>query len=221
MLTYYEAKQFYDSFGRKQDKQFYEESAINDLIENSKFYKAKNIVEFGCGTGKLASRLLKSTLPDSCHYTGVDISQTMIALCQKNIEQYSERAKCYRNNGEPKIDVPNQSADRFVSTYVLDLLTEKDSLTLLNEAYRILLPGGYLCLASLTHGISPISRIVEILWNGLYKLKPSIVGGCRPIHLKGYLQTDKWHIIHDSFIVSCGIPSEVLIAKKTINNVIT
>ncbi len=214
MLTYNEVKRFYDDFGRKQDRQLYEESAINNLIEQGKFGEAKYIVEFGCGTGNLASRLLKSVSSGECQYRGVDISQTMVALCQKNIEQFSERATCYRNEGEPKIDVQNQIADRFVSTYVLDLLTEKDVTTLLNEAHRTLLPCGYLCLASLTHGVSPVSRVVEVLWRGLYKLNPSIVGGCRPINLAAYLQNDKWNIIYDSVVVSYGVPSEVIIAKR-------
>ena len=214
MLTYNEVQRFYDSFGRKQDKQFYEESAINDLIKRGNFGEAKNIVEFGCGTGKLASRLLKNILSNNCHYLGVDISQTMVTLCQKNIKQYSDRSKCYKNEGEPRIDIPDQSADRFISTYVLDLLAEKDKITLLNEAYRILLPGGYLCLASLTHGVSLISHIVEIIWNSLYKLKPSIVGGCHPINLTEYMQSDKWNIIHNSVIVSYGVPSEVIIAER-------
>lgn len=214
ILTYDEAKRFYDSFGKKQDKQFYEEPAINELIEYGKFDRAKNIVEFGCGTGKLASRLLKRVLPNDWHYTGVDVSQTMIALCQKNIEQFSKRAKCYKNEGAPKIILPDQSADRFISAYVLDLLTEKDVLTLLNEAYRILVPGGYLCVAGLTHGVTFTSRIVEFLWNSLYKLNPYIVGGCRPINVTTHIQSDKWHIIHDSIVVSYGIPSEVIIARR-------
>ena len=214
MLTYNEVQRFYDSFGKKQDRQFYEEPALKDLIVQGNFSEAKNIVEFGCGTGKLASRLFKDLLPNNCHYLGVDISQTMVSLCQNNLKQYSNRSKCYKNEGEPIINIADQTADRFISTYVLDLLTEKDAITLLNEAHRILLLGGYLCLVSLTHGVSLVSRIVEIVWHSLYKLRPSIVGGCRPIELTQYLRNDKWHIIHDLVIESYGVPSEVVIAKR-------
>ncbi|GMR01168.1 MAG: class I SAM-dependent methyltransferase [Gammaproteobacteria bacterium] len=214
MFTYDEAKTFYNSFGKKQDKQFYAESAILDLLEHGDFANAKSIVEFGCGTGKLAARLLKGISPGNCVYTGVDISQTMVTLCQENIDQFSQRARCYKNEGVPKIAVPDQSADRFISTYVVDLLAEKDVTLLLDEAYRILLPGGYLCLASLTHGVSFTSRIVEFSWNSLYKLNPSIVGGCRPIDLTTHIHGDRWNIIHENVIVSYGVPSEVVIAKR-------
>lgn len=214
MLTYNEAENFYNSFGEKQDKQFYEESAIINLIKKGKFKEAKNIVEFGCGTGRLISRILKSISSEDCHYVGVDISQTMVNLCRKNIEQFSQRATCYKSEGKIKIDVPEKSADRFLSTYVMDLLTEKDIISLLNEAYRVLMPDGYLCLASITHGVTLPSRIMEFCWNCLYKFRPSIVGGCRPINLTKYLQHEKWYILHDDTVVSYGIASEVVIAKR-------
>ncbi len=214
MLTHNEAESFYNAFGIKQDRQFYETKAINTLIEQGEFNTAKNIVEFGCGTGKLAARLLNTILPDDSHYTAVDISQTMVTLCKENIKPFSKRAQCYKNGGKPCLNIQEESADRFLCIYVLDLLTEKDITQLLNEAHRILLPGGYLCLASLTHGISFTSRIVEYCWRALFKLKPSIVGGCRPINLSGYLRNNKWQIIHDSTVISYAVPSEVVIAKK-------
>jgi len=213
MLTYKEAQKFYDAFGKKQDRQFYEESAINDLIAHGNFSDAKNIVEFGCGTGKLASRLLKDVLPADCHYTGVDISQTMVNLCRENLRHYPDRAKCLQSKGKPILNIAAKSADHFISTYVLDLLSGEDITILLNEACRVLMPGGYLCLAGLTHGVSAVSRLVEQVWSCIYKIKPSLVGGCRPLEFAKYLETDKWHIIHDVVIESYAVPSQVLIAS--------
>ncbi len=99
MLTYDEAERFYDSFGIKQDRQIYEESAINALLEHGEFAKAKNVVEFGCGTGRLASLLLTGFLPGDCYYFGIDISQTMIDICRDKIKLFSERAKCFKSEG--------------------------------------------------------------------------------------------------------------------------
>ncbi len=207
-------RKFYDSFGSKQDKQFYEEAPISVLLEQGKLNEATSIVEFGCGTGKLASRLLKNNFSSNSKYLGLDISQTMVGLCQKNIEQFSEHAKCYKSEGEPKVNIEDQCADRFISTYVFDLLSEEDLISVLNEAHRILVPGGYLCLASLTHGVSLVSRIVENIWSALYRLNPFIVGGCHPIQLTKYLHNDKWRILYDSVVVSYGVPSEIVVAEK-------
>jgi len=214
MLTYDEAKRFYNSFGEKQDRQFYENVAIDDLIKHSELGKAEKIVEFGCGTGRLASRLLNSVLPVETKYLCVDISEKMISLCQKSIEPFQDRAQCQKNDGSPIITVPDQSADRFISTYVLDLLSEGDVDTLLDEAYRILKPRGLLCLASLTHGTTSGSRMVELIWNTLYRISPKIVGGCRPICLSEHLQDMNWQILYDATIVSYGVSSEVLVARR-------
>ncbi len=214
MLTYKDAQKFYDAFGEKQDRQFYEESAITDLIAHGNFAEAKNIVEFGCGTGKLASRLLNDVLPADCYYTGVDISPTMVELCREKLRRFPDRAKCLQSKGQPILNITGQSADRFISTYVLDLLSGEDITILLNEAYRVLMPGGYLCLAGLTHGASATSRLVVLVWRGIYRIRPSLVGGCRPLKITGYLKTDQWHILRDKVIESYAVPSEVLIARK-------
>ena len=39
-------------------------------------------MEFGCGTGRLAERLLRDHLPDAATYVAVDSSSTMVSLAQ-------------------------------------------------------------------------------------------------------------------------------------------
>jgi ubiquinone/menaquinone biosynthesis C-methylase UbiE len=214
MLGHAEVRKFYDAFGEKQNKQFYEEAATNLLLEKGEFDKAHSIVEFGCGTGKLASQLLNEIVPDDCKYLGIDISQTMVRLCQDNINPFADRAACQQTTGEPVVNIPDQSTDRFVSLYVMDLLSEEDTISLMREAQRILIPGGYLCLASLTHGTTLISGAVTFIWRCLYRLKPSIVGGCVPINLTRFLDEEKWEIRMDTAIVSFGVPSQVVIASR-------
>ncbi len=214
MLSYQEAKTYYDAFGKKQDKQFYEKAALKKLLHHGVFQKAENIIEFGCGTGKVAHTILLEYASEKTHYTGLDISQTMIDLTRKRLSEFAERVKVYRTDGAPIIPEKDESFDRFVSTYVFDLLNEDDIKEGLKEAHRILKSDGYLCLSGLTHGISVLSRLVEKLVRSLHQLNPSIVGGCRPIHLIQYLAKEQWEIIHNSVILSFGVPSEVVIAKK-------
>ena len=92
-LTTSEARAFYDRFGAKQDKQaFYEDRAIAALIAHADFEHAQSIFEFGCGTGRLAARLLPTPLPDNCHYLGVDISTTMVALARERLRPTGQRS---------------------------------------------------------------------------------------------------------------------------------
>ncbi|RMD62955.1 class I SAM-dependent methyltransferase, partial [Candidatus Parcubacteria bacterium] len=50
MLSYQQAKAFYDRLGKKQDWQrFYEDVATAALLRNGEFDKASAVLEFGCG----------------------------------------------------------------------------------------------------------------------------------------------------------------------------
>jgi ubiquinone/menaquinone biosynthesis C-methylase UbiE len=214
MLSHAQIKKFYDAFGQKQDKQFYEAAALHSLTRHGGFATATSVIEFGCGTGRLAAALLAENLPDTCQYTAMDISQTMIELCEKNTDKFKDRVTCRLSDGSPKLPMPDQSIDRFIATYVLDLLSEDDAQTLMDEAHRVLLPGGLILLACLTYGTTPVSRLVQSLWSGLYALNPNIVGGCRPISLTRYVNPKIWQMVHNETIVSYGVPSEVLVARK-------
>lgn len=215
MLSYKQAREFYDWFDSKQDWQrFYEDSAVANLIEHFALAKSNYVIELGCGTGRLAESLFARHISVNAHYLGVDLSSTMVALTQKRLSKFGSRAQVLLTQGPARLNIPSNSADRFISTYVLDLLTEEDILSVIAEAHRVLVPGGLLGLVSLSHGSTPLSRIVEKLWVGIHKVCPMMVGGCRPISLKAFIN-DAWCIRHNQKIVRFGVPSEVLVAEKT------
>lgn len=208
------AKRFYDRFGSRQDWQgFYENPAINELIPHAAFDFSHSVFEFGCGTGALSARLLQHHLPADARYVGMDISSTMVSLAQKRLAPWPQRARVYQSDGSARIPEPDQSFDRFVSTYVFDLLTPDFIHALLAEAHRLLVPGGKLCLVSMTLGESAFSRAVCWGWQRLWRLSPAITGGCHPVELAGYLRADNWRIDHRTTATSWGITSEVLVAS--------
>jgi ubiquinone/menaquinone biosynthesis C-methylase UbiE len=214
-LTIPEAKSFYDRFGAKQDKQdFYEAPAIEFLLENGDFTHARGIFELGCGTGSLARVLLLNYLPATSTYRAVDISSTMVALATNRLSEFSERAVVSIYSGETDLPASSHSADRFLATYVFDLLSKEEVHRMLGEAHRILRPGGLLCLAGVTPGTTILSRIVMGLWSGLFRIVPSVVGGCRPIRLDEYVSADRWQLKHHRVVVAYGIASEVLVACR-------
>jgi ubiquinone/menaquinone biosynthesis C-methylase UbiE len=210
-----DARAFYDRLGIKQDWQrFYEDPAVADLLNHGNFKSAKSVFEFGCGTGRLAEILLERYLSQDAYYTGVDLSSTMVALASRRIATYGERARVVQTSGEIRFDVPANGFDRFISTYVLDLLSAGDIKRVVAEARRILKPGGLLGLLSLTHGLTFMSRMIEKVWTGLHALKPQIVGGCRPLELQQYVYPPEWRVTHVDKISRFGIASEILIAEK-------
>lgn len=207
-------KSFYDRFGSRQDWQsFYENAAVDALIAHAAFGSAHSVFEFGCGTGALAARLLQQQLPTDACYTGLDISSTMVSLASKRLKPWSERARAIQCGCCAHIDQPDRVFDRFVSTYVFDLLAPDFIRQLLSEAHRLLVPGGKLCLASMTFGATSLSRAVTWGWRHLWRFNPAMVGGCRPIELVDYLHVNFWSVNYRTAVTSWGVSSEVLVAS--------
>jgi len=206
-------KQFYDRFGTRQDSQaFYEDRALDDLIAHAAFPQARTIVEFGCGTGRLARQILMRS-PEAS-YDGFDVSTTMVNLAQDSLASFGNRASVHQlEPGTIHLPVADQSTDRLISTYVLDLLPPADIDTFFGEAQRVLRSDGRLCLVSLTNGTSAFPRFVARLWTRIHRLRPQLVGGCRPIELGEWCDGAHWDILHQRTRVSWGIPSGVLVAR--------
>lgn len=212
-LTFEEAKAYYDGFGAKQDSQvFYEGPAVKTLVENSYFDQAATVFEFGCGTGRFAQELLADHLPSNARYRGVDISTTMVQLATKRLRPFGPRATVAQISDETGIQLEGSSIDRFVSTYVFDLLPSVSAQKVLAQAHRALQANGLLCLVSITPGKSFVSRIVMETWGWIFSQKPSLVGGCRPTQLAELLPATEWQIRYQTVVVAWGIASEVVIA---------
>ena len=210
VLTPEEARRFYDRFGKKQDAQgFYEDPALDDLVRHASLAEAQAVFEFGCGSGRFAARLLAGHLPHSATYLGCDVSSTMVALATERLAPFADRARATLSDGTMHFPLAADSVDRVLCTYVLDLLSETQIAKFLQEAARVLTPGGKLCLVSLTHGTTFPSRVVSTLWGLLYRLRPTIVGGCRPLRLDQFLSPDCWETEYRNVVTPFAVPSEI------------
>ena len=215
ILDYSAAQAYYDKFGKKQDSQgFYEDPALDDLIAQADFQEIQSVFEFGCGTGKFAARILENHLPSTASYLGCDISPVMVDLANQRLKTYDERAKVILSNDTLQFPIADYSVDRIVSSYVLDLLSEADIQRFLSESLRVLKYPGMVCLVSLTRGVTLPSRIVSSLWMKVFRMRPSLVGGCRPIRLESYIDFEQWQLKHKRILSPYGVPSEVLILKS-------
>lgn len=215
-LTRDQARRVYDRIGARQDTQaFYEDRATALLIEHGEFGSAHRVLELGCGTGRFALRLLSEHLPADAHYRALDLSPTMVRLARERLAPFASRAEVVLTDGSPPAAEPTASRDRFVSTYVLDLLPDEDIALVLREAHRILSPAGLLCLTSLSTGIGPLSRFVARTWSWVHGLRPALVGGCRPLELTAWVSSGEWRVRHHSRVAPFGVPSEVLVAERS------
>lgn len=214
-LTHQQARHFYDRFGTKQDTQsFYEDKAIDVLIQHADFPHALKVLEFGCGTGRLARRLFEESLPATAEYQGLDISTTMVQLATQRLQAYASRAQIRQTQGEMHLAFPDLAFDRFVSAYVLDLLPGEEIRELFSEAHRVLNSSGILAVVSLSQGETIVSKGVTGLWRTIHRINPEWVGGCRPVELGDFINHNQWKVTHHEKISQFGITSDVLVADK-------
>ena len=209
-LSHADVETFYDAFGSRQDNAgYYEDVTLAELNRSADFESATAIVEFGCGTGRFAEEMLHV---NNASYWGCDVSATMIQLSQQRLAKFGERVRLVKSSGDVSLPLPDNSADRFVSNYVLDILSADEIEAVLREAQRILKPDGLLCLTGLTHGKELFSKVWTAFWNLRFDLNPKWVGGCRPVALTEFL--DGWELLHHDVVTARGISSEVVVGRK-------
>ena len=154
VLSPAQARAVYDRVGASQDRQgWYEDAAVDQAVAHGAFETARAVVEVGCGTGRLAARLLDRLPPDGT-LAASDPSPVMADLARQRLAAWGGRARVAQAFGVPAV-APG-SADRVVATYVLDLLSDADARQVIADAHRALEPGGRLVLAGLSAGTGPL-----------------------------------------------------------------
>ena len=216
LLSPTQAERFYDRFGKKLDSQtFYEAPALNELAAHLELGTCRSVTEFGCGTGRFAEELFETRLPSHAIYVGRDISTVMVRIARERMARYGARAKVEKSDGVARMDCPDDAFDRFICTFVLDLLSDADARAVMREARRVLTAGGLAGLVSLTNGATPIPWMITHIWNGLRAVSPMLVGGCRPIEILRLVPAPDWKIEYRNVVTPFGIPCEIVVARKT------
>lgn len=208
-------RRYYDRIGRGQDTQrFYEDPPAGRLREFAQFETATSVVELGCGTGRNARTLLREQLPAAANYHGFELSGRMAAIAASRLRPWAGRAAATRIDGDPPLPLDDARADRFIANYVLDLMTPDDARRWLDEAHRVLEPAGLLCLVSITSGTGRASRVVSDTWTRVWRRRPSLVGGCRPIELLDLLDQHQWKTLNREILTAWSVSSEVVVAQR-------
>jgi SAM-dependent methyltransferase len=214
-ITRDEATAFYDRIGPGLDRmRRFEDRAKLRLANRGDFAAAKSVFEFGCGTGRLAEFLLARRLPEDARYEAVDLSPRMVELTRERLGRFGDRVKIELSDGTMHVPGVSANFDRFVATYVLDLLSEPDARALMSEAHHVLARGGLACLVGLTPGVTPASRIVSCLWRAVEASAPSRVGGCRPVRILDTLARGDWRVRSREVLVTLLVPAEVVVAER-------
>jgi ubiquinone/menaquinone biosynthesis C-methylase UbiE len=214
MLSRSSVRAIYDRVGEKLDRwQRHSDPAVDALIAAGSFPDARAVFELGCGTGRFAEKLLALHLPTTAAYTAVDLSPTMVRVARQRLDRFGARVAVHLTDGSPRLGAAAGAFDRFVCMYVLDLMPDHEIREVLEEARRVLVPQGLLCLLCLTRGSGRVSRLVSRTWGALSAVRPALTGGCRPIDLLEYVR-EPWRIRRAEVISRLGVSSQMLVAER-------
>jgi ubiquinone/menaquinone biosynthesis C-methylase UbiE len=214
-LSHEQARRFYDRFGARQDTQAaYEDPPNHDVAAHLELGSARALFELGCGTGRLAEHLFEHGLPADARYRTQDVSGTMVELARTRLARFAPRVQVELSDGSMRLPPADASCDRFVSTYVFDLLALADIERLVSEMRRILRPGGLAGMSGLTEGSGALGGLVTWIWKRVYQLSPERVGGCRPLQLAPFFTSRDWEIRHQRTHAWHGLTSEVLVVQR-------
>ena len=172
----------------------------------------ERVLEVAVGTGLSFRHLLRQN--PSGWTEGIDLTPAMLRQAQRRTRQQEARGGTDRYRlrlGDAyDLDVPDGQFDLVMNSYMFDLLPEEDFERVLREFRRVLRPGGRLVLVNMTVG----EAWYHHFWEGLYRLWPPLLGGCRGVVTAPYLERAGFTDVRRRFVSQWTFPSEVVYGEK-------
>lgn len=186
-----------------------ESKALRRSLELADIEDGQRILEVAVGTG-LAFREIVNRNPHGRN-VGIDISEGMLEKARQRLRTAGDVS--YELSVASTFDIKeaDKPFDMIMSSYMFDLLDEDDWSQALKEFYRVLSVRGILLLVNMTIGERPGSGIYQ----GIFRLSPSLMGGCRGVRLSGAVENAGFTIKVREYVQQSLFPSEVILAIKT------
>ena len=171
----------------------------------------ERFLEAGAGTGWAFSRLVTSSGIDNA--VALDAAEGMLAVARQRLQ-----TEASLNHGPflladlramPFLD---STFDCLLSSYTFEVLPTRDITCALEEAWRVLRPGGRLVCVNLTEGSAEDAAITDY-WKERFKSDPESFGGARPLQLAPAFEHAGWDQLTRSYIAGSW-PSEVIRALR-------
>lgn len=187
---------------------FAESKARVRCLDLAAIKNGEKVLEVAVGTGVLFEQILR--LNPSGINEGIDLTEAMLARARERARRTGSSNYTLRTGDAYSLDYPEESFDVVVNNYMFDLIPQQDFITVLNEFRRVLRKGGRLVLVSMTRG----SGLFNTVWDWLYRYRPALLGGCRGVELRPYLEQAGFEKINREYVSQIGFPSEVVYGVK-------
>jgi ubiquinone/menaquinone biosynthesis C-methylase UbiE len=189
----------YDLFGI-----LMESKARQRALEVAAIQDGEKILEVALGTGLNFIEILKRN-PNGW-VDGIDVSMKMVEKARKRISKTRQNNFTLHLCDCRHLPFEDETFDVLMSQYLLDILPVEDFIPILLEFKRVLKDGGRMVLVNMTKGEKWLNQIYE----GIYKLKPPLLAGCRGVMAQPFLEEIGFREFHREFVSQLGFPSEVL-----------
>ncbi len=201
--TYRRVAPFYDAWGR-----LTESRARHRSLKLAAIRDGESVLEVAVGTGLAFVEILKAN--PSGRTVGIDLTPAMLDRARRKAARLDQSGYELSLGDAYHLDFAPGSFDVLVNHYMFDILPEEDFGRVLEGFRRVLRAGGRLALVNMT---TP-QAWPQALWQGLYRLNPKSMGGCRGVQLAPHLKRAGFEITHNEHISQMTFPSEVILAVK-------
>jgi len=193
----------YDLFGI-----LMESKARQRAIDMAAIKNGEKILEVAFGTGLNFVEILKRN-PQGW-VNGIDVSMKMLERARKRISKTGQKNyTLYLGDGR-HLPFEHGTFDVLMTQYLLDILPVEDFIPILLEFRMVLKEGGRIVVVNMTKGGRWLNKIYE----GIYKLKPPLLAGCRGVMAQPFLEEIGFKEFQREFVSQLGFPSEVVLGVK-------
>jgi ubiquinone/menaquinone biosynthesis C-methylase UbiE len=184
-----------------------ETKARDRCLELAAIQDGEAVLEVAVGTGLAFERILKSN--PSGRNEGIDLTEAMLRRAERRAAKSGVGNYRLRIGDAYALDFPDADFDILINNYMFDLLPQQDFLAVLTEFKRVLRPGGRLAMVNMTRGKYWYNKI----WEGIYRMNPAWLGGCRGVQLFSELEACGFIRIKREYVEQFSFPSEVVYAE--------
>ena len=165
-----------------------ESKARNRSLELANVKPGQHVLEVAVGTGLAFVHVVREN-PNGRN-VGIDISQGMLSKAEQRLRKAGLSNYELSVGSASAIQEKANSFDVLLNNYMFDLLDEHEWTEVLTEFHRALKPEGRLVLVNMTFG----EKLGSGIYQRLYRLSPSLMGGCRGVRLSDLLQRNGFSV---------------------------
>lgn len=185
-----------------------ESKARQRCLEVADIKDGESVLEVAVGTGVLFEKIL--LLNPTGRNEGIDLTEEMLSRARARVHKSGKSNYVLKIGDAYHLQYPDNSFDLIMNNYMFDLIPEKDFRAILSELKRVLRKGGRIVLVNMTKG----PHWFNAVWEWLYKIRPSLLGGCRGIELSPYLEKVGFEKVVREYLTQMIFPSEVIYGMK-------